>query len=83
MCILSDKQQYTYSGNYDGNINKQHNSINKQGSVIKKDKKQHKAYLSESEEITPWSNAFNFKKFWVTSVDPRTGILSAHIKTGS
>ncbi len=32
---------------------------------------------------TPWSNAFNFKKIWGTQVDPRTGILSAHIKVGS
>ncbi len=32
---------------------------------------------------TPWSNAFNFKKIWGTEIDPRTGILSAHVKTGS
>ena len=70
LCILSDKQKYTYSGNYDSNVNKQHNTINRQGSVIKIDKKQHKTYLSESEETVSWSNAFNFKKIWGTSVDP-------------
>ncbi|MCY4330866.1 MAG: hypothetical protein OXC48_12450, partial [Endozoicomonadaceae bacterium] len=45
--------------------------------------KQHKTYLSEADETAPWSNAFNFKKMWGTSVDPRTGILSVHVKTGS
>ena len=30
----------------------------------------------------PWSNAFNFKKTWGTTVDPRTGILSAYVKVG-
>ena len=30
-----------------------------------------------------WSNAFNFKKIWGTEIDPRTGILSAHVKAGS
>ncbi len=34
-------------------------------------------------EQSPWSNAFNFKKSWGTTVDPRTGILSAYVKTGS
>ncbi len=32
---------------------------------------------------SPWSNAFNFKKNWGITVDPRTGILSAYVKTGS
>ncbi len=32
---------------------------------------------------TPWSNAFNFKKIWGTEIDPRTGILSAHVKAGN
>ena len=32
---------------------------------------------------TSWSNAFNFKKIWGTQIDPRTGILSAHVKAGS
>ena len=31
-------------------------------------------------ENTPWSNAFNFKKIWGTQIDPRTGILSAHVR---
>ncbi len=34
-------------------------------------------------EQEPWSNAFNFNKVWGTTVDPRTGILSAYVKTGS
>ena len=32
---------------------------------------------------SPWSNAFNFKKVWGTTVDPRTGILNTWVKTGS
>ena len=32
---------------------------------------------------TPWSNAFNFKRIWGTEIDPRTGILSSHIKAGN
>ena len=36
-----------------------------------------------ADEQAPWSNAFNFKKAWGTTVDPRTGILSAYVKTGS
>ena len=32
---------------------------------------------------TPWSNAFNFKKVWGTTVDPRTGILNTWVKVGS
>ncbi len=38
---------------------------------------------AESGINTPWSNAFNFKKVWGTAIDPRTGILSAHVKAGS
>ncbi|MCY4329204.1 MAG: hypothetical protein OXC48_03860, partial [Endozoicomonadaceae bacterium] len=34
-----------------------------------------------ADEQAPWSNAFNFKKAWGTTVDPRTGILSAYVKT--
>ncbi len=46
-------------------------------------KKQQTTTFSESDRSTPWSNAFNFKKVWGTTVDPRTGILSAWVKTGS
>ncbi|MCY4329118.1 MAG: hypothetical protein OXC48_03395, partial [Endozoicomonadaceae bacterium] len=34
-------------------------------------------------ESSLWSNAFNFKKTIDTQTDPRTGMLSAHIKVGS
>ncbi len=46
-------------------------------------KKQQTTTFSESDRSTPWSNAFNFKKVWGTTVDPRTGVLSAWVKTGS
>ncbi|MCY4177368.1 MAG: hypothetical protein OXD32_02585, partial [Endozoicomonadaceae bacterium] len=36
-----------------------------------------------SHELSLWSNAFNFKKTIDTQTDPRTGMLSAHIKVGS
>ncbi len=36
-----------------------------------------------SDESTPWSNAFNFKKSMGTEVDPRTGTLIAYIKVGA
>ena len=87
LCKLSSKQEQTYFDNYTNNFNKSYNIFNKITDkyfpVIKTDKKQHKTYFSEAEKIAPWSNAFNFKKSWGTSVDPRTGILSAHVKTGS
>ena len=38
---------------------------------------------AESGTNAPWSNAFNFKRIWGTETDPRTGILSAHVKAGS
>ncbi|MCY4330889.1 MAG: hypothetical protein OXC48_12565, partial [Endozoicomonadaceae bacterium] len=38
---------------------------------------------SGSAEQEPWANAFNFQKTWGTTVDPRTGILSAYVKAGS
>ncbi len=47
------------------------------------EKKLQQIYSSASGETEPWSNAFNFKKVWGTTVDPRTGILSAYVKTGS
>ncbi|MCY4328717.1 MAG: hypothetical protein OXC48_01320, partial [Endozoicomonadaceae bacterium] len=87
MCKLSVKQKNIDPDDYDHNFNKPYNIFSKRIDddlpIIKTSKKQHETYLSESEETTPWSNAFNFKKFLGTSVDPRTGILSAHIKTGS
>ncbi len=45
----------------------------------------HQLALSEeaSSGSNPWSNAFNFKSVWGTQTDPRTGILSVHVKTGS
>ncbi len=47
------------------------------------EKKLHRVYSPAVEKTEPWSNAFNFKKVWGTTVDPRTGILSAYVKTGS
>ncbi len=51
--------------------------------VLNSKKIQQVTSTSESSESAPWSNAFNFKKVWGTTVDPRTGILSAWVKTGS
>lgn len=50
---------------------------------ISNNKKQHKIKSAKTSENAPWSNAFNFKKIAGTQVDPRTGVLSAHIKAGS
>ncbi len=46
------------------------------------EKKQPVNYPGTGEQ-SQWSNAFNFKKTWGTTVDPRTGILNAYVKTGS
>ncbi|MCY4330295.1 MAG: hypothetical protein OXC48_09510, partial [Endozoicomonadaceae bacterium] len=86
-CNSSNKQQHIYPSD-DTNSFKTSDKLffqekNRHLPVIKKNKKQQKAYLSEEGETAPWSNAFNFKKLWGTSVDPRTGILSAYVKTGS
>ncbi|MCY4330785.1 MAG: hypothetical protein OXC48_12020 [Endozoicomonadaceae bacterium] len=42
-----------------------------------------KAYSSASFGINTWSNAMNFKQTWGSTVDPRTGTFTAHIKVGS
>ena len=34
-------------------------------------------------DVSFWSNAFNFQKSWGTQVDPRTGTLAAYTKVGS
>ncbi|MCY4329023.1 MAG: hypothetical protein OXC48_02895, partial [Endozoicomonadaceae bacterium] len=44
--------------------------------VLNSKKTQQITSTSESSGSAPWSNAFNFKKVWGTTVDPRTGILS-------
>ncbi len=51
--------------------------------VLNSKKTQQITSTSESSGSVPWSNAFNFKKVWGTTVDPRTGILSTWVKTGS
>ncbi|MCY4177343.1 MAG: hypothetical protein OXD32_02460, partial [Endozoicomonadaceae bacterium] len=38
---------------------------------------------TESSGSVPWSNAFNFKGVWGAQIDPGTGILNVHVKTGS
>ena len=50
---------------------------------LNSEKKIQQVYSSVSGKTEPWSNAFNFKKVWGSTVDPRTGILSAYVKTGS
>ncbi|MCY4330273.1 MAG: hypothetical protein OXC48_09400, partial [Endozoicomonadaceae bacterium] len=84
--MLSGKQKYIHPDSYN-NFNKSNSvfnkAINKYSAAIKIRKKQHSTYFSEEGEKDLWSNAFNFKKMWGTSVNPRTGILSAYIKTGS
>ncbi len=52
-----------------------------------------RSHLLHQKEIMPktyaggdknlWSNAFNFKKTWGAQTDPRTGTLTAYVKTGS
>ncbi|MCY4330520.1 MAG: RHS repeat protein, partial [Endozoicomonadaceae bacterium] len=59
-------------------INKSHTKF-----TLNPEKKRQLTASSSPGESSPWSNAFNFKKVWGTTVDPRTGILSAWIKTGS
>ncbi len=90
LCILLNKQKpgYFYNNNNDDDsVNKSYNTFykttNKYSSVEQANKKQQRHYLSETGETAPWSNAFDFQKLWGTSVDPRTGILSAYIKIGS
>ncbi|MCY4329203.1 MAG: hypothetical protein OXC48_03855, partial [Endozoicomonadaceae bacterium] len=51
-------------------------------SLLNKEKKQSLNSPGAGEQ-PPWSNAFNFKKVWGTTVDPRTGILSTYVKAGS
>ena len=87
-CIISCKQRNSFNNhsNYfyhsDNKSDKTTNQYNNQSRS--KLKKTHRmTFSSESSESTPWSNAFNFKKMWGTTVDPRTGILSAYVKTGS
>ena len=46
-------------------------------------RKKQKLTASDNDDNKPWSNAFNFAKTLGTQVDPRTGVLSAFIKTGS
>ncbi len=47
------------------------------------DKKSQLADYLVSGKSSLWSNAFNFKKAWGTTVDSRTGILSTWVKAGS
>ena len=59
-----------------------HNNINNH-EWSKTEEKKKTANLKQDNESILWSNAFNFKKSWGTQVDPRIGIFSAYIKSGS
>ncbi len=66
--------------------------IHSSAAIVLSHKNEHKEKLpdhqmnlsaTESSGSNPWSNAFNFKGVWGAQIDPRTGILSVHVKAGS
>ncbi len=59
------------------------NLLNNLSSEYKKTKQSKSIIKADTNNSNLWSNAFNFKKIWGTQINPRTGILSAHIKVGS
>ncbi|MCY4177386.1 MAG: hypothetical protein OXD32_02685, partial [Endozoicomonadaceae bacterium] len=74
-CIISCKQRNSFNNhsNYfyhsDNKSDKTTNQYNNQ-SRSKLEKTHRTTFSSESSESNPWSNAFNFKKMWGTTVDP-------------
>ena len=87
-CIASNIQKNSSTDNYADYFYYLHNITDKttnkdhHHSVPNSEKRQ-MVNASKSGGSSPWSNAFNFQKVWGTHVDPRTGILSAYVKTGS
>ncbi len=88
-CTTSDTQKNSLRNRYIGYSYHSDNSYqtitdkNHTKFTLNSEKKDQLTTASPSGESAPWSNAFNFKKVWGTTVDPRTGILSTFIKTGS
>ncbi|MCY4330109.1 MAG: hypothetical protein OXC48_08545, partial [Endozoicomonadaceae bacterium] len=78
---LTDKHTKTFDYFYNTDNKAVNRDYIKRRSAL--EKKPQKAYFSAIDKTEPWSNAFNFKKAWGATVDPRTGILSAYVKTGS
>ena len=88
--IENQQDNITYSqyANKDtGNIsNKNKRQIKSNYAIFSAKEKQASAQHVKTATTTtsaPWSNAFNFKKVWGTTVDLRTGILNTWVKTGS
>ncbi len=85
-CIVADVEKKRLTTRYTDYL---YNSYNKKtnrnynGFTLNTKEKRRITAYSASDKSTPWSNAFNFKKSWGTTVDPRTGTLSAWVKTGS
>ena len=88
-CKEANIQSSNFTDNYIEFFNYFYNINNKKMNKeyikhkLNSEKKIQQVYSSVSGKTEPWSNAFNFKKVWGSAVDPRTGILSAYVKTGS
>ena len=89
-CTISGAQKNSlvipYAGYFYHSDNSHHTITDKNHTKLTlNSKKKHQSTVSSSSssESAPWSNAFNFKKVWGATVDPRTGILSTLVKTGS
>ncbi|MCY4329252.1 MAG: hypothetical protein OXC48_04105, partial [Endozoicomonadaceae bacterium] len=79
--VLSENKNYLYQ--YKNTQLQGKNTFYDFYSDNKKIKQSKNVIKADIDSNTSWSNAFNFKKMWGTQIDPRTGILSAHIKAGS
>ncbi len=79
--VLSENKNYLYQ--YKNTQLQGKNTFYDFYSDNKKIKQSKNVIKADIDSNTSWSNAFNFKKIWGTQIDPRTGILSAHIKAGS
>ncbi len=85
-CTISDIQKNSLGTRYTGYSHHSDNKITNKHHIkftLNPGKKPQLTISSSSGESAPWSNAFNFKKVWGTTVDPRTGVLSTFVKTGS
>ena len=79
--VLPKNKNYSYQ--YKKIQLQENNSFNDFSADNKKIKHSKNIVKSGADESAPWSNTFNFKKLWGTQINPRTGILSAHVKVGS
>ncbi len=88
-CTASQIQSSSFinkeTNSFDDVYNRTYRAIKKNNdqSELNIKKTEKRTISSESTRSESWSNAFNFKKVWGSTVDPRTGILSTWVKTGS